>query len=190
MATKLDLLLKDIDPSKTIQPVFRELDNCLNTLKLDKMTVNTEEEFRSCIVKFRCQADNWQCKGNRKFKEYVYFLSSKHLKEEYGPEGERVAYEMAEKGINGGLYAVIKAIGKRWADDRAKGTISNKVYEFWKSLTVKEKIATVEEYRQKYGHLIPARFKGCSSSYFFLMYFLEILEEHPAVIQRIREIGR
>jgi hypothetical protein len=112
-------LLKKIDPEKTIQPFFQDMDRTISTLKLEKAAVNTREEFETCLANFICHSDKYTIGRKMQVnKEFDYPRCKQFLIEEYGPDGVNIAFELAQTGVHGGLYAVLRAIAARLASAR------------------------------------------------------------------------
>jgi hypothetical protein len=80
-------------------------------------------------------------------------------------------------------------IAGRLANYYARNEIGAMVSEYLKNLTPDEWITAAEEYREKFGHLIPAEFRKGSAG-LLAGHLRKILEEHPAMILRMRRIGR
>jgi hypothetical protein len=118
-----------------------------------------------------------------------YHRCVQFLNEEYGPNGEKIAFEMAQTGIDGGLYAVLKTIAGRLVNFYAQNKVRYLVDEFWNNLGYDERITAAKQYREKYGHLIPPKYTERSIEY-LTSQLPKILEEHPGMIQRMRRVGR
>jgi hypothetical protein len=188
--TKLEILLKKIDPEKTIQPIFQDMDRSINTLKLEKAAVNTREEFETCLANFIYHSDKYSLGRKMQVnKEFDYHRCKQFLIDEYGPNGVNIAFEIAQTGVDGGLYAVLKAIAARLANYFARNVIRYEVHEYCKNMTVDERMAAAKEYREKYGHIIPAKFTENGIGYLTAL-LPQILEEHPAMLQRMKRVGR
>jgi hypothetical protein len=188
--TKLEILLKKIDPSKTIQPISKNMDRSINTFKIEKAAVNTRDEFETCLANFICHTDKLSMSRKMEVKKkFDYPRCLQFLIEEYGPNGENIAFELAQTGVDGGFYAVLKTIAARLANHYARNLIRYEVHEYCKNMTVDELIAAAKEYREKYGHLIPAKFREGSPAY-LASQLQKILKEHPGMIQRMRRVGR
>jgi hypothetical protein len=118
-----------------------------------------------------------------------YESSRRLILEEYGPNGEKIAFEMAQTGIDGGLYAVLKTIAGRLVGYYSQNQIRYFVDEFWNNLSYDDRIAAAKKYREKYGHLIPPQYTEGSIEY-LTSQLPKILEEHPGMMQRMRRVGR
>jgi len=57
------------------------------------------------------------------------------------------------------------------------------------ALSVEEQLAASTEYLQKYGHLLPSELTEGSAAR-IRANLPKVLEEHPHLIQRLRQVGR
>jgi hypothetical protein len=111
------------------------------------------------------------------------------LNGQFGPSGTKNAFEMVRTGKDGGLYRVLKLIAEEMAATYAQNEISARVRDYWNELTDDEKLAAADEYLSKYGRLLPAEFTGGSAAR-LKVHLPRILEEHPKMVRRTRQIGR
>ena len=187
---ELDRLLKQIDPSENLEKLEKQIDKAMNTFKLNKTSTENQEEFETCLANFLWHTDQAILKINPPVNPKMhYHRCLRLLNEEYGPKGERIAFEMAQTGLDGGLYAVLKTIAKRLARFYAQNKVSYLVDEFWVKLSFDDKAKAAKKYSEKYGHLIPAKFNE-RGSVLLIGFLPKILEQHPAMIQRMRRVGR
>ena len=59
--------------------------------------------------------------------------------------------------------------------------------EFWKSLSVAEKVAVSKEYLDKYGHLIPSELME-DGAVRLRAFFWKVLEQHPKIVRKLRSM--
>jgi hypothetical protein len=187
---ELDRLLKRIDPSASLEQTAKQIDKAVNTFRLNKASTENWNEFETCLAEFYCHLENMSLSKNRQtHQDMDYDRSRRLLLEEYGPNGEKIAFEMAQKGIDGGFYAVLKIIAGRLTNYYSQNQVRYLVDEFWNNLGYDERITAAKQYREKYGHLIPPQYTEGSIEY-LTSQLPKILEEHPGMIQRMRRVGR
>jgi hypothetical protein len=188
--SELDRLLKRIDPTANLEQTAKQIDKAINTFRLKKASIEAWDEFETCLSSFYCHLENMSLNKNRQAHPQMdYDRSRRLLLEEYGPNAEKTAFEMAKTGIDGGLYAVLKTIAGRLTNNYSQNQVRYLVDEFWNNLSYDERITAAKKYREKYGHLIPATFTEGSIEY-LTSQLPKILEEHPGMIQRMRRVGR
>lgn len=109
--------------------------------------------------------------------------------DEFGPSGEKAAFEMTRTGNEGGLSRVLKAVAKSISKQLAKTEISARVSCHLDRLSIRQRLAASAEYLEKYGHLLPAELTEGSAARIHAN-FHKVLAEHPHLMRRMREIGR
>jgi len=110
------------------------------------------------------------------------------LMKEYGRSGEKAAFEMARTGNDGGLYAVMRAIGRGMAEEAAEAEIAARIQDFLDRLSPDEQIAVAREYISKFGRLLPSELTEGSAAR-VVANFPKVLQEHPRLMQRTRRVG-
>jgi hypothetical protein len=96
---------------------------------------------------------------------------------------------MANAGLDGGLYAVLRAVAERMATQYSGHGIKAKVSEFWNGLSVEEQLTIPLEYARKYGSLLPPELLE-HDAFLLKLNFWKVLEQHPQLMQRMRRVGR
>jgi len=96
---------------------------------------------------------------------------------------------MARTGKEGGFKRVLETIAQLMIQEYATNEISSKALSFWNNLSVDEKLAVVDEYLAKYGHLLPDELKE-SNAVRLKAQFHQVLIQHPNMMKRLQNIGR
>ncbi len=159
MATKLDRLLDSIAPEQTLDAVTALADAALTSFHPDQAVVTDWEAFKACLGRFFCHLENHllRLEPPRAVDHWMdWGRCCRLLMEEYGKNGEKAAFEMVRTGNEGGLYAVLKAVAQRTADQCASNGIAARVSAYWSALPVDEQFEVMDEYLEKYGHLFPS----------------------------------
>ncbi len=190
MTTKLDKLLKQIDPFQRIGEIYKRMNSALRTFSYGSLTIRNWQEFEKYLAKFFCHAENVTLRVKMPVHpEMHYHRCIRFLNEEFGPNGEKIAYKMAKTEDNGGLFAVLNAIAKRLAEFYTRNTIISFVDKYWNKLTYNQRITAAKEYQKKYHHLIPSIYSEGSPE-LMAANLQKILEEHPAMLERMRQVVR
>jgi len=190
--TKLDRVIHSIDPTRTLDRMSFLADKGVNTFRTRRGRVHDREEFKRLLISFFCHIENVVLEIRPKrlpHSDIDWGRCYNMLTKEYGPNGDITAYEIAKSGVEGGLYSVLKAIGRHMANEYASNYIGSHVSRFWNSLTVEEKLAVPKEYLDKYGHLIPSELME-GGAVRIRAIFWRVLEEHPKIVQRLRNVNR
>jgi len=192
MKTKLDRLLESIDPALTLDQVSARVDEALNSFQVQSGIMEDWGEFRVVLTGFYRHVENAILKipsFRSSYPDIDWGRCRQALIKQYGANGEKAAFEMARTGTEQGLYGVLKTIARRMADDYAGNEISARISNFWEGLSTDEKLAASLEYLDKYGHLLPSELISGSAAR-VRANFLQVLKEHPRMMERLRGIGR
>jgi hypothetical protein len=191
MATKLDSLLESIDPSRNYEDVSARVSQAINTFPVPRATIVDWDEYEAFFGDFYRHVEKTVLRLSSDVPDHEGFYRarcSNLLDKAFGPSGSKAAFEMVRTGKEGGLYQVLKTvadlIGERYAENEIWGRISH----YWESLALDEKLAAPDEYLQKYGHLLPSELTEGSAAR-LRVNFPKVLEEHPKMIRRMRQIG-
>ena len=192
MATKLDKLLENIDPEKTITETYNRANHALNTFNYSAAQIEAWNDFKCCMENFLRHVDSCVLRLRKPLdvaSDYYWPHCVRVLLDIYGINGEKAAFEMARTGNDGGLYAVLKAMAMRVTEDYSKNEIKARVNQYWNDLPVDEKLEAADEYIEKYGHLLPSELTEGGAAR-IRANFPKFLEKHPAMIQKLRGVGR
>ena len=192
MSSKLDILLENIDPSRTLDQVSAKLDQAVNSFAMRRATISNWDEYEQYLAEFFRHLESVVLQigtGMPGDKDYYSARCFHLLNRAYGDSGYKAAFEMVRTGKEGGLYRILKKIGDLMTEEYAQNEISARVYDYWNSLTLDEMLAAPDEYISKYGHLLPSELIEGSAAR-IKANFPKVLEEHPKMIHRMRKIGK
>lgn len=192
MKTELDLLLESTDASLTLDRVSCRVDEALNSFDVESGIIEDWQEFKVVLTRFYCHVEKFVLRilsSRRPDPDIDWGRCCRVLMQEYGANGEKAAFEMVRTGAEGGLYTVLKAVARRMIDEYAGREIAAKTNSFWNGLSTDEKLAASKEYLDKYGHLLPSEITEGSAAR-VRANFLKVLEEHPHLVKRLRNVGR
>jgi len=117
-------------------------------------------------------------------------MASNILNKIYGNNGEQVAYEMSNTGIEGGLYRVLKDITSQRIQYYNSNAVSARVTAFLNTLSTDERFEITNEYISRYGSLLPSEFTEGTGLTIGASKLHQILSQHPDLIRRMGQIGR
>ena len=190
--TKLDRLLEDIDPARTLDRVSSRADEAVNSFRMQSGIIKDWQGFRAVLTEFYRHVENVILRipsFRSPSPDIDWGRCCQLLLKEYGPNGEKAAFEIARTGTERGFYGVLKAVARQMINQYGETEISAKISNFWESLSTDEKLAASQEYLNKYGHLLPDELTSGSAAR-VRANFLKVLEEHPRAMKRLRNIGR
>ena len=193
MQTRLDKLLSDIRPERTIVETFNRANEAINTFRIDTAQIEEWDEFKHCMAEFMRHVDQSILKLRRSVdasSEYYWsHLAQPVLCAVYGSNGQKAAFEMARTGNGGGLYAVLRAAAMNLAERYSKIDISAKVNAYIEDLSVDEQLDACSEYISKHSPILPSELTEGSAAR-IRADFGKVLERHPWLIKQIHEVGR
>lgn len=192
MTSKLDRLLDRIDPSRTLDKDAAEVDQAVNTFYRRRSAVRNRDGFEAHCAEFFGYIEKSVFRlgpGEYLNRDLYWRRCTDVFNKVFGPNGDRVAFDMATTGKQGGLYQILKILAEHIAEFYSNNQIAFQVNEFWNSLTTNEKLSVSDEYIEKYGHLLPSEFTGINAVR-IKMNFFEVLKIHPKLIQSLRRVGR
>ncbi|MCO6438538.1 MAG: hypothetical protein J5J06_15715 [Phycisphaerae bacterium] len=190
--SKLAVLLERIAADRTLDEVDRRVDAAMNSFSYPAGRITDVGEFRRCVTDFlgHVEARVWRLPEPVAASfGFNWGRCLPLLLKEYGPNGEKAAFEMARTGTEGGVYRVLKDLARRLAGQYAENEVAARIAHYWNGLSTKEKLAAPDEYLERFGHLLPSELTEGSAGR-LRADFPRVLGEHPALMQRLSRIGR
>lgn len=191
MTTKLEELLASIDPDNTSEITFRRANEALNTFPTGAL-IDRWEGFKHCMAGFLVHLEahilrlNEPVSGSR---DFCWARCVQHLHGTYGPNGEKAAFEMARTGNDGGLYAVLKALAMRIADEYSRNEVRARIGFYWQGLSVRQRLEASSEFLDKYGHLLPSELTEGNAAR-IRADLPKALENYHDLLAKMRRVGR
>jgi hypothetical protein len=190
MPNNLTAFLKTIEPPNTFDKIARSIDQLVNTFRYTKSSIDDRNEFEDCLASFYCHLENGHFNSQRDVNRiFDYDRCTTILVEAYGSNGEKIAFEMARTGVDGGIYSIYKLIAQKLTEQYAQNTIRALVSDYLNGMDAERWMKITELYKKDYSHLLPPEFKDKSVA-FLCANLNNILEEHPRTVKRMRKIGR
>ena len=193
-SAKLDTFLKTIDPKVTLEETEKRINEAINSYPNQKAQITNWDEFKEYMTQFYCHMESTVGRFKNPPKtdpEFEWGRCLYLIFKTFGrPSGEKLAFEMARTGNEGGLKAVLTQFAYGQLKEYNQNGIKARVYHFfYKELTNDEQIRVAEEYQQKYGHLLPSELTENGGAR-IVANFPKVLENHPYLIQRLRRTGQ
>ena len=190
MTTKLESLLENISPEKTIERAQAAADRALNSISINHAKIDTWDEFKELMANFYCLVES-NLIGLEKPRTMNLFMDwgrcSNLFLRKYGHRGDQAAFSIAQSGVEGGLYAVLKYIAEALAQQFTTNWIPCRIGEFWNNLSPEERLAVPLEYLEKYRHILPQEILDQNPS-LFVGNFYRFLEYHPQMMKELKNI--
>jgi hypothetical protein len=192
MATRLDHLLERIHPSRTLDRINAQTDAAMSSFSGFRMDIDTWQQFQDCMAAFyrHMLVNSLELRPPPDIDpDFAWGLCTRLLVAEYGARGPATAFDLARSGVEGGLYAVLKAVARRMAAEHAENLIGARVNDYLNGLSAEEELADAEEYEARYGHLLPPDMTG-KGTVLLQAFFRQVLLQHPSLVQGLGRLGR
>ena len=191
MSTILVQFLATIDPRRTIEPTLRRADDAVNSFVFCGAQITDWDEFRACVVRLGRHVDS-RVLGVSELPEmdldFFWGQYVQVLLDAYGPNGAKAAFEYARTGVEGGLYGVLRKFAQSRAEEFVNNEIRARINAFWGNLADAEKMAVIDEYLSRYGHLLSSELTEGSAAR-LRTDFPKVLAEHVRLMQRLGDLG-
>ena len=149
------------------------------------------EEYEQCLATLvqlaRNAALNLPAETSQNI-ELDFHMAMQYLEREYPRDTYRIVYDIMSTGAEGGVFAISRTLAQLMAVDFSQNEINGRVQAFWDSLSVDDKLAVADEYIAKYQEVLPERTR--QDSILIKASFLKVLQDHPHMIKRLRDLKR
>lgn len=188
MCTDLKTLIEVIDPSKTIDPFERQINEAYAKFTLTSNTVSSVDECHQVLsdlirigrnAAFNAPEDAGDCLLVNYWEAMVY------LPKEFPQSTELTVIDIMISGQEGGVHYIMNVLAREMAFEYSRNVIDSHVMKFWDSLSWDEKLALPEKYIKEYGYLLP---KHIQKEYKVLCAKMwEVLAQHPRMVKTYRD---
>ena len=188
MGTRLDQLLEEIGPSRSIDPTARRVDDALNTFTVGNVHINDWRIAKALMARLYVHI---QCTVLDIHPELAVDIEAdwgrccQHLKRVYGSESHYVAMHRIMTTMDGGLRGVINDLAACMAEEYARNEIAARIQRWWQHLTPGERLDAPKEYLANYGHLLPQSVREDGAPR-VRAFFTQHLEEYPFALKKLR----
>ena len=113
MPTKLDQLLDSIDPDRVLSPVSARVDEAINTFPIRIAQIVDWNQFKRHLTDFVVHVEQKGLRLRapvRMSAEFEWGRCVHMLIAKYGRDGDKVSFDLARTGKDGGLYEVEKKV--------------------------------------------------------------------------------
>jgi len=190
--TKVQTLLKALESDRTMLDVQRRGDEAFNSFNIKSWKIKSRDQLLDCLSQFYWHVDSHiiDTKGMANpDPDYTKAMARDVVFKMYGDKGEKVAFDMASQGIEGGLYRVLKDFTAARVAYFTDNRLTALVATFFKDTSVEEQLKAAEDYAKEYARFLPKEYSE-PGAWDVKMHFFKILMYHPHLIKRMREMGK
>jgi len=192
MKTPLETLLDEIDPPNTIDFIEEKLNQFLLNFPIESNTVRDEYEAEELLAEFVRRYRNYafgatEDSGKGPMAPMFNRMEATMYLEKIFPDKNPMirACKIMTSGAEGGVYGIISSITDKLSSETSHDMINKSVNKFWENLTNEEKLAVAEEYLGKFKDILPSQLINSKPNIYT---FDKVLQNHPWMIKRLREI--
>jgi len=192
MPTNLMQMLDSIEPDHTLHQTSARADAAINTFRFDRGVIDRWDEFTTLMVRFHRHVEAVVLRMSampRASHDFNWGRCVHVLMQMYGRNGEKAAFEIARTGTDGGLRGLLRDFARKVAADYADDEISARIVRWWTALSPAEQFAATSEYLARFGHFLPSEMTEGSAAR-IRDRFLQVLQQHPHLLQRLGNVGR
>jgi len=189
-------LLKKIDPSKTIDFYQSQLDKAINSFDVPRPKFENYEQLKDYLGEYlwhlECILGDYgeKLRYDKKSLDYNKGFCTDIFYKHYGGYFQKTTLDMANTGLQGGIRQLFKEIDEYVLKKRLDSSIRGPVWNYINAMKdMADRKKAVREYVELYGHILPPELLDGDNGRLFLQ-FGAVLENHPYMIRRMREIGR
>ncbi len=185
MASKLELLLEQIDPSRTINANEKLINEAAARYYRGNNNVDSFDDIKPCLAEIFRALENAVLQLGDNYEMNASFDSSRALyllNREYG--SEQTVYNIMLSGAEGGINRILKTLARLLAENYSDNEINARVNDYLSSLSVDEQLAATDEYLNKYQDLLPQAIR--EEPYRIKPQFRQVLVDHPRMLKRYR----
>ncbi len=184
MTALADLLIK-LDPAEVIDGPEQRADFALNTYPLANAPIDSCQDFLHFMTLFNknvksCVNDFWP------YYDYAWMHREvvELFESLFGQDGASHAHIIAQSGIDGGLYGLMKQIAKHAVSDYRRRVIDYAVDDFLTGLNCEKTMEAFHEYLDRYRDYIPPELIE-NNGWGIKTQFEQLLRKHPYMIRNL-----
>ncbi len=188
MSSKLELLLEQIDPSRTINVNERLINEAAARYYRGKNSVDSWDDIEPCLAEIFRALENAVLQLGDNYELNTKFDSSRALNllsREYG--SEQTVYNIMLSGAEGGINSILKTLARLMAEQYSNNEINARVNDYLNSLSIDEQFAASDEYLKKYQDILPQAIR--EEPYRIKAQFRQVLVDHPRMLNRYRNLS-
>ncbi|MBA7710981.1 hypothetical protein ES703_119931 [subsurface metagenome] len=117
MPTKLEVLLAQIDPSRTLDEVAARVNRARNSFRFGKALITDYEEYEELTGRFVAHIEAQVLRIRPMYDTGAQLYRGRAtalLNQAYGSQGWKTAFEMVRTGLESGLRAVLDTLPRLW----------------------------------------------------------------------------
>ena len=192
MATELRKLLSSIDPNKTKHEIERRANRAFDNFPQKSGRIENWEDYQDKIARLKRTIENHVLRIEPPLevnRAYDGHQAMTILRQKFGPQGDKAAFEMVRTGREGGLKKVLKTLCDGLIEYYTDNEIRGRISHYWNSLTNEQRHKAIQEFLDNYSHLLPSELTEGSAAR-IRVNFPEFLAKFPELLEKLRRAVR
>lgn len=185
---KLKRILEELDPSRTIDPIERQINHAFAKYTRSTNTVSSVDECHQVLSDLvwigRNAAANTPNNpvdnSGINYSQAIGFLQN-----EIPDQTEWAVRDIMITGAEGGIRFIINVLAREMAMEYSRNLVMAKATEFWDGLTVDEQVNMPDHYLKLCGDILPKHIR--EEGKYHLARFWEVLMQHPQMVKQYRD---
>ena len=149
--------LSNLTSPQYAEKKYQGADRAINAVNVGGL-VDSFKQFKNILIEVIVLVQKNVLKVQRPIEgaqDFYLDAAFRVLQKEYGPNGEKAAFEMSRTGKDGGVNAVIRSIAYGYTDVLFENETKAKVGIIFEQMSDNDKFAVMNEYIKEFGHLWP-----------------------------------
>ena len=149
--------LNNLTSPQYTEKKYQGADRAINSVSVSGL-VDSFNEFENILVEVIVLVQKNVLKVQRPIKgaqDFYLDAAFRVLQKEYGPNGEKAAFEISRTGKDGGIHAIIRSLAYGYADLLFENEAEAKVGVLWEKMSNEDKFAAMEQYVSEFSYLWP-----------------------------------
>ena len=154
--------LNNLTSPQYTEKKYQGADRAINSVAVSGL-VASFKQFENILVEVIVLVQKNVLKIQRPVKgaqEFYLDIAFKVLQKEYGPNGEKAAFEISRTSKDGSVNAVIRSLAYGYTDVLFENETIARVGSLFEKLSHDQKFAVMDEYIKEFGHLWPDELIG------------------------------
>jgi len=193
MAKTLHQLLNRIDPERSINYIERRVHRALASFHVPFHRIRSHRQLRLLLAYFEYRLTHWPDADPKQFPmeeaSKWYATVYQRMRARYGEMPETTVMHIAQTGVEGGIYGVLKKIADHYIYEQSRKDVKEAVDEFWRAQSLGQKRDAISQYWRRYRRtLLPGDIRS-PDDWRLKGNFPSVLRKHPNLVRNRRRIA-
>jgi hypothetical protein len=194
MSQTLNDLLTRIDPQRSIDRLEQRVHRALATFQVPFKRIRSYQQLRLLLAYFEFRLAHWPNARSEQFPMQQakgwYDTVYKRMRARFGEMPERTIMYIAQTGVDGGLYGVLRRLADHYVFEQSRQYIHKEVDDFWQRLSGPDQREAINQYWRRYQRFLLPNDLASPRDWRLSGNFPSVLRKHPQLVRNRRRIGK